>query len=306
MATAKRSAALNPRGPRRKLSGRKIAPYLFLAPALLFAAVFLIAPLGFSLYLTFTRWNALSAPKWVGLRNYEFLLGDAAFYGSLANTLLFAFGTVALGVPLALLLAFGFTQVKGKAFWRSVYWLPMITNVVAVAYLWEFILNPTYGLVNWGLGLLGLPGPQWLQDPRAAIWAVIVVAVWIGLGQNMVLFSAGLEGIDDTYYEAAKIDGATTPQIFRHITVPLLRPTLLFVFVTTFIAGMGSFALILVLTEGGPRNATNVTALYMYQTAFQDLRLGRASAMAFLLFVIIFLVTLVQLRLFRRGGVEAY
>lgn len=277
-----------------------------MAPAILFAAVFLIAPLAFSLYLTFTRWNPLSAPKWVGLRNYEYLLGDAAFFQSLGNTLLFAFGTVAIGVPLALVLAFGFTQAKGKAFWRSVYWLPMITNIVAVAYLWEFILDPTYGLINQGLGFLGLRGPQWLQDPTWAIWAVIIVAVWVGLGQNMVLFSAGLEGIDDVYYEAAKIDGATVSQLFRHITIPLLRPTLLFVLVTTFIAGMGSFALILILTEGGPRGATNVTALYMYQTAFQDLRMGRASAMAFLLFIVIFIVTLIQLRFFRRGGVEAY
>lgn len=136
--------------------------------------------------------------------------------------------------------------------------------------------------------------------------AVIAVAVWMGIGQNMLLFSAGIEGLNTTLFEAARIDGANALQVFWHIALPLLRPTMLFVTVTSFIAGMGSFSLILVLTEGGPRNATNVTALHMYQTAFQDLRMGRAAAMAFILFVLVFIVTLVQLRVFRRGGVEAY
>ena len=305
-----RSVTRTPAAPkrRRRVSSRQLAPYLFLAPALLFAAVFLLAPLGFSLYLTFTRWNPLSEPKWVGLQNYRYLLNDETFHQSLVNTFVFGIGTVGLGVPLALVLAFAFMQVRGKGFWRSVYWLPMVTNIVAVAYLWQFILDPTYGLINRGLNLFGLPGPQWLQDPAAAMWAVVFVAVWVLLGQNMVLFSAGLEGIDETFYEAARIDGAAIPQVFWFVTLPLLRPTLLFVTTTTFIAAMGTFALTLtlVMTEGGPRGATNVTALYMYRTAFEDLRMGRASAMAFVLFVLVFLVTLVQLRVFRRGGLEAY
>ncbi len=302
-----RETAAVPRRHKRRWQQKDWAPYAFLAPLIFFFVVFFALPIGFALYLTFTRWNPLSTPKFVGLRNYTYLLTqDPTFYLTLKNTFVFAFGTVALGVPLALLVAFVFTLSRGKAFWRSIYWLPMVTNVVAIAYIWQFILDGTYGLVNQLLAAVGVNGPQWLTDPQSAMTAVIIVAIWTGIGQNMLLFSAGLEGIDESYYEAARIDGANTAQIFWGVTLPLLRPTLLFVTITSFIAGMGSFTLILVLTEGGPVQSTNVTALYMYQMAFQDLRMGRASAMAFMLFVLIFIITLVQLRVFRRGGIEAY
>ena len=303
--TLRRSPA--PTKRKRRLQQKDWAPYAFLAPLIFFFVVFFALPVGFALYLTFTRWNPLSTPKFVGLKNYTYLLTqDPTFYLTLKNTFVFAFGTVAIGVPLALVVAFVFTLSKGKTFWRSVYWLPMVTNVVAVAYIWQYILDGTYGLVNRLLAFVGVGGPQWLTDPGSAMTAVIIVAIWTGLGQNMLLFSAGLEGIDESYYEAARIDGANTAQIFWGVTLPLLRPTLLFVTITSFIAGMGSFTLILVLTGGGPVQSTNVTALYMYQMAFQDLRMGRASALAFILFVLIFIVTLLQLRIFRRGGVEAY
>ncbi len=290
----------------RALRGKVVAPYLFLAPAFLFGVVFLVIPLGFSLYLTFTRWNPLSTPRWLGLAHYRYLLTDPTFLGTLSNTIVFALGTVVVGVPLALIVAYVFTFSRGRSVWRMLYWLPMVTNVVVVGYLWQYLLDGTYGLVNTLLGYVGINGPAWLSEPRAAMAAVIAVAVWMGIGQNMLLFSAGIEGLNTTLFEAARIDGANALQVFWHIALPLLRPTMLFVTVTSFIAGMGSFSLILVLTEGGPRNATNVTALHMYQTAFQDLRMGRAAAMAFILFVLVFIVTLVQLRVFRRGGVEAY
>ncbi len=290
----------------RALRGKKIAPYLFLAPALLFGIVFLLLPLGFSLYLTFTRWNPLSTPRWIGLDHYIYLATDPTFLNTLGNTMIFALGTVFVGVPLALIIAYAFTFSRGRNVWRTLYWLPMVTNVVAVGYLWQYLLDGTYGLVNVLLGYVGIDGPAWLSDPGAAMVAVVIVAVWMGIGQNMLLFSAGIEGLNTTLFEAARIDGANAFQVFWHIALPLLRPTMLFVTVTSFIAGMGSFSLILVLTEGGPMNATNVTALHMYQTAFQDLRMGRAAAMAFILFVLVFIVTLVQLRVFRRGGVEAY
>lgn len=301
-----RERAMVPTGQKRRLQQKDWAPYAFLAPMIFFFIVFFALPIGFALYLTFTRWNPLSMPKFVGLKNYTYLLTDPTFYLTLKNTFIFAFGTALIGIPLALVIAFVFTLSRGKAFWRSIYWLPMVTNVVAIAYIWQFILNGTYGLVNRLLATVGITGPQWLTDPRSAMIAVIIVAIWTGLGQNMLLFSAGLEGIDETYYEAARIDGANTLEIFWKVTLPLLRPTILFVTITSFIAGMGSFTLILVLTEGGPVQSTNVTALYMYQMAFQDLRMGRASAMAFILFVMIFIITLIQLRVFRRGGIEAY
>lgn len=289
------------------LEQKKWAPYVFLAPALFYFLVFFLAPIVFALYLTFTRWNPLSVPRWTGLSNYEYLLTrDPTFYHTLFNTLIFAFGTVAIGVPLSLVVAFLLNMSKGKSVWRSIYWLPMITNVVAVGFIWSYILDGTYGIVNRMLAWIGISGPNWLTDSNTAMIAVIIVAVWVGIGQNMLLFSAGLEGIDESYYEAARIDGARIWDIFWHVTLPLLRPTLLFVSVTSFIAGMGAFTLILVIGDGANLRAIRVTALYMYEMAFQDLRMGRASAAAFILFAIIFLITLVQLRIFRRGGVEPY
>ena len=292
---------------KRRVEQKDWAPYVFLAPTLLFFVVFFLLPIGFSLYLTFTRWNPLSTPKFIGLDNYIYLFNDATFLLTLRNTLAFASGTVFIGVPLALVVAFVFTQSRYRAFWRSLYFLPMITNVAAIGFLWQFILDGNGGLFNRLLAPFGINGPDWLRDPSVAMWGVIIVAIWYYLGQNMLLFSAGLEGIDDSYYNAAKVDGANTLQSFFYVTVPLIRPTLLFVSITSFISAMGaSFALILVLTGGGPVQSTNVTALYMYEMAFTDLRMGRASAAAFVLFVVIFLITLVQLRIFRRGGVEAY
>lgn len=283
------------------------APYLFVAPAVLAGTLFYLAPIGASLWLSLTNWNALSAPRWVGLDNYAYLLGrDPLFWGTLANTFVFALGSAALGIPLALLIAWAMVRSRGRAFWRSVYWLPMVTNVVAVAYAWRFVLDPAYGLLNRLLGLLGLGGPEWLDSPATAMLSVIVVAVWAGLGHNILLFAAGLEGIDESLYEAARLDGAGPWRLLRHVALPLLRPTLLFVTISSLIAGLGTFALILALTGGGPEGSTNVTALYIYQTAFEHLRMGRASAAAVVLFALVLLLALAQLRLFREGGVDAH
>jgi multiple sugar transport system permease protein len=304
-ATDSRLGAARPK--RRRLQQKDWAPYVFLAPALFFLVLFFLLPIGFSLYLTFTRWNPLSNPEFIGFENYQYLFTrDPNFYNTLKNTFVYAFGSVFIGVPVALVLAFLFTLSRWRALWRSIYWLPMVTNVVAIAYIWIYLLDGTYGLFNKVLLWFGVVGPQWLRDPSTAMIAVIIVTIWTSLGHNMLVFSAGLEGIDESFYEAARIDGANNAQIFWSVTLPLLRPTLLLVLITSFIGAMGSFGLILVLTLGGPAQSTNVTALYLYQMAFQDLRMGRASALAFILFLIIFVITLVQLRIFRRGGVEAY
>ena len=269
--------------------------------------MFFVLPLGFAAYVSFTRWDSLTPPRWVGLDHYAFLLTtDPRFWQTFWNTIAFAFGTIAVGVPLAMVLAYAFTRAYGQAFWRSIYWLPYVTNVVAVAYIWQFVLDDGYGLLNRLLGALGLPGPGWLTDPALAMPSVVLVFVWMQLGHNLLLFSAGLQGIDESYYEAARLDGASPVQLFARITVPLLKPTILFVLITNFITGLSYFTLMLVLTEGGPIGRTTVTALYMYDTAFSDLRLGRASAIAYVLFAFVLLVTLAQLRVFRRGGVEAH
>lgn len=292
---------------RQWLNSKQAAPYFFLAPVILFGLIFFLLPLLFSLYTSFTRWDSLQAPRWVGLGNYIYLLtSDRNFIPTLFNTLYFAAGTIALGIPLSLGISFAFSQSRFQAMWRSFYWLPMITNVVAVAYIWKYVLADTYGLLNRMLGVVGLGGPGWLTDPSLSMFSVIMVFVWMQLGSNMLLFSAGLSNIDESYYEAARLDGASTWQVFTSVTIPLLRPTILFVLITNFISGMSYFTLMLVLTEGGPLGTTTVSALYMYEMAFADLRLGRASAVAYILFAMVFVVTLVQLRMFRKGGVDAH
>ena len=282
----------------RRPEGR--APHWFLAPVYLYTAVFLALPLVFSVSLAFNRWTPLGEPRWVGTRQFEYLLTrDDQFLATFGNTFVFALGFVALGVPLALGLAFLFSRARGRAFWRSVYYLPQVTNIVAIAYLWQFVLDDRHGLVNRALGTIGVSGPNWLTDPVMAMVSVILVMIWYELGRSMLVFSAALEGVDPTLYEAAELDGATPFEAFRHVTIPAIRPAIAFVTITSFITGMGFFTLILAMTGGGPRGATEVTALYMYEMAFQDLRMGRASAAAFLLFLVIGALTLVQARAFR-------
>ena len=273
------------------------APYVFLAPLALFALVFFVVPLGFSVWLSFTRWNPLGSPQWVGWRQFEYLLTrDDAFWRSVANTFVFAGGFVLVGVPLALGLAFAFSRARGRTVWRSVYYLPQLTNVVAIAYLWQFVLDDRYGLVNRLLGMAGLRGPDWLTDPVMAMISVVMVMIWYDAGKNMLVFSAALEAVDQDVYDAATLDGAGAWRTLRSVTLPIIRPAFVFVTITSFITGMGFFALILAMTGGGPRGATDVTALYAYRMAFEDLRMGRASAAALILFALIGVVAAVQFR----------
>ena len=289
------------------LSSKRIAPYVFMAPAAIFGIGFFAGPLLFAAYISLTNWDAASAPIWVGLQNYTYLFTqDRFFLTSIGYTFYFATGSVIVGVPSALVVAALINRSRHQSFWRTIYWLPMITNIVAVAYIWWYILNDTSGILNRALDLLGLPGPNWLTSPSIAMISVIMVAAWMSIGQNVLLFLSGLNEIDETYYEAGRLDGANPLQLFWHVTIPLLRPTILFVLITSLITSLSSFVLMMVLTGGGPARSTTVTGLYLYDMAFTDLRLGRASAAAYILFAIIFLVSLVQLRLLRRGGVEGH
>lgn len=286
---------------------RQAAPYIFLSPALLFGVVFFVLPTVIAFWLTFTNFQAFAPVKGVGLANYKYLLArDPFFVRTLKNTVTFAAGALALGVPLALGVAYASSRSRFGALWRSIYWLPMVTNVIAVAFVWKFVLADSTGLMNRTLDFFHLPGLGWLTDPRFAMLSVILVFVWMNLGKSMILFSAGIDGIDESLFEAAAIDGADTYSVFTRVAVPLLKPTLVFVIITDLITCLSSFPLILVLTEGGPAHSTTVTALYTYDMAFADLRLGRASAAAFILSLLILSVMLVQLRIFRRGGIEAH
>lgn len=287
--------------------GKRAAPYLFLAPAVILGSIFFVLPLLVSLGLSFTKWDSLSPPVFVGIANYRYLLTrDPLFYESLWNMVRFVAATIVFGVPLALLLAMAFRRSRLKALWRSAFWLPMVTNIVAVAYVWQFLLADPYGLVNRLLAFVGISGPPWLASPDWAMTAIVAIYVWFHLGQDMMLLSAGLDAVDPEVEEAAEMDGAGRLAAFRFVTLPMIRPTVLLVVLTNLVKGAGYFALMLILTDGGPADSTNVAALHIYQLAFANLRLGMSAAAAYILMALLVAVILVQFRFLRRGGLEAW
>jgi multiple sugar transport system permease protein len=247
--------------------GKRLAPYVFLAPTLVLGTVFFVLPLVLSLGLSFGTWNSLAPPRFAGLANYRYLLTrDPLFYASLRNTVVFVGATIAVGVPLALALALTFRRSRLKRLWRNAIWLPTVTNVVAVAYIWQFLLADSYGLVNRFLALFGIAGPAWIADSAFAMVALVVVFVWFHVGQDMMLLASGLDGSE----EAAEMDGAGPLRVFWYVTLPLLKPTILLVAMTNMMKGVGYFALMLVLTGGGPVNSTHVAALHIYTMAFSS------------------------------------
>ncbi|MFD8330759.1 carbohydrate ABC transporter permease [Streptomyces lydicus] len=297
-------------GPVRAARRRQAAlAYLFLTPALLFFAVFLVLPLLFAVLLAQSRWAGfdLGAVEPVGTANFTalFARGSTFLTPVLTNTLLYAVGTVALALPGALVIANCLDRLRFQGFWRALYFLPLVTTVVAVGNVWKYMYEPG-GLLNGLLNSLGLDSLAFLQDPDTALPSVIVVQAWASLGSGILILTAGLKAIPEVYYEAAELDGAGRGTVFRRITLPLLRPSLLFVCLTQFIAGLQSFALINVMTgDGGPGDATNVAALEMYQQAFTYGDWGLAAAAAFVLFLVIVVMTALQLWLFRRKGGES-
>ncbi|MCS0604233.1 sugar ABC transporter permease [Streptomyces sp. LP11] len=299
------SPAVEGRARHRRQS---VVAYLFLTPALLFFAVFLILPLGFALLLSLSRWTGfdLGDIDPVGLDNFAALFADGATFLTpvLTNTLLFALGTVALALAGSVLVATCVDRLRFQGLWRTLYFLPIVTTVVAVGNVWKYMYEPG-GLVNGVLNALGFGSVAFLADPDTALPSVIVVHAWASLGSAILILTAGLKSIPESYYEAAALDGAGPATVFRKITLPLLRPSLLFVCVTQFLTGLQSFALISVMTKGGPGDATAVAALEMYRRAFSYGDWGTASAAAFVLFAVVLAVTLAQLWLFRRKGEDA-
>ncbi|MFJ4327645.1 carbohydrate ABC transporter permease [Streptomyces tricolor] len=293
---------------RRRRRRQTVVAYLFLAPTLLFFAVFLVLPLGFALLLSLSRWSGfdLGDIDPVGPDNFAALFADGATFLTpvLTNTLLFALGTVALALAGSVLVATCIDRLRFQGLWRTLYFLPIVTTVVAVGNVWKYMYEPG-GLVNGVLNALGLGSVAFLQDPDTALPAVVVVQAWASLGTAILVLTAGLKSIPCTYYEAAALDGAGPVTVFRRITLPLLRPSLLFVCVTQFLNGLQSFALIIVMTKGGPGNATDVAALEMYRQAFSYGDWGTASAAAFVLFAVVLAVTLAQLWVFRHKGEDA-
>jgi multiple sugar transport system permease protein len=219
------------------------------------------------------------------------------------NTIYFAGVSVPLGIVCSLLLAVALDQgANFKKFYRAAYFLPVVSSMVAVAVVWQFIYNPEYGLFNYFLSLLGIKGPNWLTSTVWAMPAVIITSVWKNVGFNMLIFLAGLQGISNDYYEAAELDGANLRQKFFYITIPLLSPTTFFVTVMSFIGSFQVFDTVFLMTQGGPARSTSVIVHYLYENAFKYFNMGYASAMAYVLFFMVFLITMIQLWRQRKFG----
>jgi multiple sugar transport system permease protein len=280
---------------------RRLEFYLAISPWLLGLLLFTGGPILASLYFSFTDWNVLSAPRWVGLDNYvQLATVDPIFWTSLYNTAFYTVGHVPLTFAVALLAALLLNQpLPLIPFFRTVYYLPTVTAGVAVSILWLWIFNPEFGLVNYALGLVGIAGPGWLSSKEWAKPALILMSAW-GFGESMVILLAGLQGVPTHLYEAARIDGANRLQEFRHVTLPMLSPVSFFVLIVSVIGSFQVFTNVYVMTKGGPADATLMYVLQMYFKAFSDLKMGYTSAMAWILFAIILVFTLLQFRFARR------
>jgi multiple sugar transport system permease protein len=283
------------------------AAWIFLAPAALLILVFFVLPVAAGLLLSLTDFDiyAVADPartRFVGLGNYAQLLHDGRFWQALRNTLKFVLlgGPLSVAVSLAAALLLNGRLVRLRGIFRTVYFAPVVTTLVSVAIVWRYLYHPRYGLINWGLSLLGIGPVDWLGDPHWSMPAIILLAVWKNFGYNMLIFVAGLQVIPRELYEAAQVDGAGALRRFRHITLPGLAPTFLFVSVTTMIGYFQLFAEPYVMTQGGPLGSTRSLVLFMYEEGFRWWRMGAASAVAVTLLLITLAGTLVQLRWARR------
>lgn len=282
------------RDPRRK---EVFAAILFLLPNLLGFFVLTAIPVIASFVLSFFDWKLLNSPSFVGISNFAELLSDTQFWKSTLNTAVFVLAKVPITMAIALFLAIILNRkIRGRNFFRTVVFIPVICSAVSVALIWQPLFEQSSGLLNTIGAFFGAKPVPWLSSTRYAMPSVIMVAVWKEIGYVMVIFLAGLQGISRTYYEAARVDGANVFQEFLHITVPLISPTTFFVLVTSIIAAFQVFDLTSVLTQGGPGNATNTLVMYIFQSAFRNFRMGYASSMALALFLIILVLTLVQNR----------
>jgi multiple sugar transport system permease protein len=280
------------------------AAWFFLAPALLLIGVFFFLPVAAALLLSVTDFDlyGIANPantRFIGLANYVRLLHTPDFWSALKNTFYFAFvgGPLTIAVALGAALLLSSKLVRFKGFFRTVYFTPFVTTLVAVAIVWRYLYHTRYGLFNYGLAHLGIAPIDWLGDPHWAMPAIILMAVWKGFGYNMLIFIAGLQAIPDELYDAAEIDGAGPFRRFFSITLPMLAPTLVFVAVITMIGYFQLFAEPYVMTQGGPLRSTTSVVLLMYEEGFRWWRMGYAASIAFVLFIVILLATLVQFRL---------
>ena len=317
------------RRKRKKLVRQNVEAYLYLLPAFLVLAFFWFFPVILSIIISFTNWKGLdtwSTVKWVGLTNYKNVLTDEEFHQTLLNTFNYALYSVPLTIVIAMSAAlFLNKKIHGRAFFRTFYFLPFVTTWVAISIVWRYFYHREFGLANHFLSSLGFSSLQWLSEPRGiweillsrigihikspilagpslAMFSIILTSIWRMVGYYMVIFLAGLQNIDKTYYEAAEIDGASSWQKFRGITFPLLSPITFFILIIAMIGSFKVFVPMLIMTpNGGPDNTTTTIVFHLYEKGFQGLWLmGHASSIAYILFIIILAVTLIQNRFFGR------
>ncbi|MBI2941143.1 MAG: sugar ABC transporter permease [Chloroflexi bacterium] len=271
-------------------------------PLVAFYAVFHIYPLVFAVVLSFFNWQASrKTMDFVGTTNFRALVDDIYYIEALTNTLRFAAMVVPSVVILSLLIALGFDRIgrRLRDIYSMLYFLPLVSSLIALSIIWRWLYHPTFGLINYFLGLVGLPQPAWLQNYDTALPAIAIMTVWRAIGFYALIFLTGLQGIPESFYEAASIDGAGSWTKFRGITVPLLTPTLLFVLVMSMIGSLLTFTQVWIMTKGGPARATIVVALYVYDQGIQRMNLGYASAIAVTLFLVILTFTYLQIRFIR-------
>lgn len=282
----------------------KLAPYLWVLPALTVYGIFKLYPLVSGLQMSLLRWDGIEDPRYIGLRNFEKILSDPMTGTVLLNNVHYAVGTVIGKIVLSLLLAILLHQaLKGRTFYRTSLFMPVVMSFVVVGVLWSWLFNPQFGLINSFLRGLGLDFlvQDWLGDAAVALNSLILVDIWKWYGFHMVIFLAGLQSIPDELYEAARIDGASVWQQFRHVTLPMLQPVMI---VNVTISVMGAFNVFdipFIMTAGGPANATNVMALHIYIRGFKFYRFGFSAALSYVLLVIVTLVAAIQLKLMTSG-----
>jgi multiple sugar transport system permease protein len=273
--------------------------YLFLLPWLIGLIVFVIGPIFVSFYLSFTQYDVISPPTWIGLENYRnALFVDELFWPSIERTLIYSVLVVPLGLLGSLLLAMLLNRpAKGIGLFRTAFFLPSLTPTVALALLWVWLFDPNFGVINNVLDSVGIPGPGWFASATWALPAVVLTTLWAGWGgSTMLIFLAGLQGVDRSLLEAADIDGADRWMKFRHVTLPMISPTIFFNFILGIIAAMQTFTVAYVATEGGPRYATWFLALHIFNQAFKYFQMGYGSALAWLFVIVLLAFTIVQLR----------
>ena len=271
--------------------------WIFILPAILGTVIFIIIPVICSFGLSFCKWDLLNPIQFAGLSNYKTIFSEDLFYKILINTIVFALSTSIFGVIIPLILADILnSKIRGSEFFKTAYFLPFITPMIVIGVVWEWIFDPNIGALNQILKL----HINWLYDTHWAMVALIIVSVWKLIGYNMVIFLSGFSGISQNMFEAAKIDGANSFQTFKNITIPLLSPTIFFVIIITVISSFQVFDLIYLMTEGGPFDSTNVLVYAIYKNAFEYFNVGKASALAYVLFIIILVLTLIQWNLRKR------